>query len=379
MAFASRVARLEQMGAYWVALRDDGRYFRLGQKAGAQLQETLAELSSGAMFSDNQHSHLAIFVSVGLISTATSTTDEDLQPLPAHASTQPSTPYVWPIIPKEAMHRLAAWIASKLPRSAINLATIGALVWWGLVVFEAFLSHSNSISWSNPSLYTVLFAVAIYAISIVIHEMGHAVECFREVSSVGSLRLGFISAMPAIMTDTSACYFADRSGRLRVAFAGAQYQLVFVASSAALFGSSSVQTTLAVLMTVVLWMVLVPFMRNDGYWALADLRDEPNPVKNAALRLISGQLRRGDGLVVALVVAAFVGTWFVALLALSNQLQILWSSTLDNKPGGRLWLPALSAVLMVIGIVLGFTNAVRAWRQNLFEVRKCLAVRSSQR
>ena len=185
--------------------------------------------------------------------------------------------------------------------------------------------------------------------------------------------------MPAIMTDTSACYFADRSGRLRVAFAGAQYQLVFVASSAALFGSSSVQTTLAVLMTVVLWMVLVPFMRNDGYWALADLRDEPNPVKNAALRLISGQLRRGDGLVVALVVAAFVGTWFVALLALSNQLQILWSSTLANKPGGRLWLPALSAVLMVIGIVLGFTNAVRAWRQNLFEVRKCWAVRSSQR
>jgi putative peptide zinc metalloprotease protein len=125
-------------------------------------------------------------------------------------------------------------------------------------------------------------ALAMYAASVFVHELGHAftVKAFgREVLGAG---VGWYWFAPMAYVDTSDMWLAGRWPRIAVSLAG-PYANVLLAASAALVALSQSNAALV----AVLWQFafisyvgvllnLNPLQERDGYFVLIDLLERPN-------------------------------------------------------------------------------------------------------
>ena len=131
------------------------------------------------------------------------------------------------------------------------------------------------------ALYTpgLLFvALVIVLASGVFHEFGHAAALRYGGGKVRGMGAGFYLIYPALYTDVTDTYRLDRWARVRTSLGGFYFHLVFALGMMALYVVSGQEFLLFVVLVINLDIVYqcLPFVRFDGYWALADLTGIPD-------------------------------------------------------------------------------------------------------
>jgi putative peptide zinc metalloprotease protein len=128
----------------------------------------------------------------------------------------------------------------------------------------------------QPSLF--LAALAILIPSFVAHELGHASALRYGGGRVRSMGIGLYLVWPVFYTDVTDSYRLGRSARVRTDLSGFYFHLLFAAIRVGLYWLTGQEVLLLVVVLIDLDIArqLLPFLRLDGYWTLADLTGVPD-------------------------------------------------------------------------------------------------------
>ena len=128
----------------------------------------------------------------------------------------------------------------------------------------------------HPTLALVMYA--ILTAGALIHEVGHATACRYGGAEPGAIGAGLYIVFPAFFTDVTDSYRLGRAGRVRTDLGG----LYFNAWCVVGLGLAYLETDAAVLllsglvMQIQMLQQLIPVVRFDGYYVLADLAGVPD-------------------------------------------------------------------------------------------------------
>lgn len=246
----------------------------------------------------------------------------------------------------------------------------------GAAMRESLLSPVNI-------LIVALLAVA----SAAFHELGHATACRYGGVRPGSMGCGIYLVWPAFYTDITNTYRLGRAGRIRADLGGVYFNALFVVGLAALYVWTGYQPLLVAILSVNLEIIqqLLPTLRFDGYYIIADLVGIPDLFKYIGPILKRVFLGRPDERLAALkrwpqrVVAVWVVCVIPALVLqlglvavnIPGLLQSSWQkiqSLAENVGGsGNYPLEVVAAAVQILflllpvaGLALLFTQLVRA-------------------
>ncbi len=152
----------------------------------------------------------------------------------------------------------------------------------GLVLLDVRLVRSGDlVSALEQLLATPALLLALYGLLTlggVIHEAGHAAACRYGGARPGEIGFGVYLVFPAFYTDVTDSYRLSRAGRLRTDLGGLYFNVWCLLASGALYLSTRHGLFLLVVLVMHLEMVqqLVPAVRFDGYYVLADLAGVPD-------------------------------------------------------------------------------------------------------
>lgn len=124
----------------------------------------------------------------------------------------------------------------------------------------------------------LLVVLAIMLVSGVFHEFGHASALRYGGGNVRGMGVGIYIAYPAFYTDTTDSYRLGRWARVRTDLGGFYFHLIFALGIMGLYLVTEQEFLLLVVVLLNLDIVrqFLPFVRFDGYWALADLTGIPD-------------------------------------------------------------------------------------------------------
>jgi putative peptide zinc metalloprotease protein len=146
----------------------------------------------------------------------------------------------------------------------------------GWLYFVHGLAEPARDALDHPFNLLILFALVV--LSAGFHEFGHAAALRYGGGRVKGMGVGLYMIYPAVYTDVTENYRLSRWARIRTDLGGFHFNLVF---SLAVFGLSLVTGNQYLLVFLVLTDLEIlqqslPFVRFDGYWALADLTGIPD-------------------------------------------------------------------------------------------------------
>lgn len=121
----------------------------------------------------------------------------------------------------------------------------------------------------DPLVWLQAFGLALAA--ALIHETGHAAALVRAGGRPGGVGVGLLFILPVLYCDVTAAALLPRADRLRVDLAGLVWHLAAGGALAAWGGPACTLAAWGVLAAAA-WNIL-PFLRTDGYWLLADALD----------------------------------------------------------------------------------------------------------
>ncbi|MFF5128852.1 hypothetical protein ACFY41_18235 [Streptomyces syringium] len=239
---------------------------------------------------------------------------------------------------------------------------------------------------SSPAgvLLVVLLAIA----SCMFHEMGHGAACRYGGARPGAMGCGIYVVWPAFYTDITNSYRLGRAGRIRADLGGVYFNALFVLGLLALYAATGNPLLLVAILSVHLEMFqqLIPTLRFDGYYIVADLTGIPDlfkyigPIlKRVVLRRPHDErlraLKRWPQTVVAVwvvfLVPALVLQLGVVLMNMPRLIEADWrtvNSLVDNAgTSGNQVLGMVAACLQillltlpVVGLSLVLTRPVRS-------------------
>jgi putative peptide zinc metalloprotease protein len=170
----------------------------------------------------------------------------------------------------------------------------------GLVASDTWLLRSGRLGAATDYvLYhplLVLVVIGLTLLSTLFHECGHAAACRYGGARPGVIGMGFYVLWPAFFTNTTDAYRLGRAGRVRTDLGGVYFNAIFVLALTGAYRLTGL-TVLAdavVLSHVEIVQQLMPSLRFDGYFILADLIGVPDLFRRIGptLRgLIPGQPR----------------------------------------------------------------------------------------
>ncbi len=143
---------------------------------------------------------------------------------------------------------------------------------------------------------SVLAVLGLTLLSTLFHECGHAAACRYGGARPGVIGMGFYVMWPAFFTNVTDTYRLGRAGRVRTDLGGVYFNAIFVLALAAAYRTTgfAVLASAIVLTHAEIVQQLVPSLRFDGYFILADLIGVPDLFRRIGptLRgLIPGQPR----------------------------------------------------------------------------------------
>ncbi|MEM6777538.1 MAG: efflux RND transporter periplasmic adaptor subunit [Planctomycetota bacterium] len=198
----------------------------------------------------------------------------------------------WMKVPIPQCDQWIQWLAVRLGRlvSPVTLLLAVIVVLFGLLTLlvqrEEFLRMGDRLIHPDRWIWLAITFVGLK----LIHELGHAIACFRVGGQVREAGLVFVLGAPLAYVDVSSCWRLDsRFARIAVSTAGMAVELL-VASVAMLIwaldgGPITRSICENVVMTAGLSTVLFNanvLMRFDGYFILADVVDIPNLASEAS-------------------------------------------------------------------------------------------------
>lgn len=161
-----------------------------------------------------------------------------------------------------------------LPPVLLSVLVAGGVAqWW--MLFRHGLGGSVHNALYRPGL--LLAALGIIILAAAFHELGHAAALRYGGARARAMGIGIYLVYPAFHTDVSENYRLRRWARVRTDLGGFYFNLLFALGVTALY----IVTGFEFLLLVVVMMDFdiirqtMPFVRLDGYWALADLTASP--------------------------------------------------------------------------------------------------------
>jgi putative peptide zinc metalloprotease protein len=133
----------------------------------------------------------------------------------------------------------------------------------------------------RATVYTpggLVLALALMLVSAVFHEFGHAAGLRYGGGRVQRMGAGFYLVYPTFYTDTTDGYRLGRWARLRTDLGGIYFHLIFALGIMTVYFATGQEVLLAVVVLIngdILYQLL-PYVRLDGYWVLADLTGIPD-------------------------------------------------------------------------------------------------------
>jgi len=214
--------------------------------------------------------------------------EEKLRPLGIMANADGSTPVVHKPDPFLALRFRAAVIPEGVSNglgTAFRPLFVPPVVVAVLAAFVAgdvwlFLDHGVAqalrVAIYHPGLFLPLFAAVVA--SAAFHEIGHAAACRYGGGRPGRMGCGLYLAWPAFYTDVTDSYRLGRRARLRTDLGGVYFNAVFVvATLGAYFATRSEPLLLLVVIEhFEIAHQLLPVVRLDGYYIVADLTGVPD-------------------------------------------------------------------------------------------------------
>ena len=124
----------------------------------------------------------------------------------------------------------------------------------------------------------ILVVLGILFVAGVVHEFGHAAALRYGGGKVRGMGAGFYLVYPVLYTDTTDAYRLGRWARVRTDLGGFYFHLIFALGLVYLYAVTGQEFLLLAVLLIDVGMVYqcMPFVRFDGYWALADLTGIPD-------------------------------------------------------------------------------------------------------
>jgi putative peptide zinc metalloprotease protein len=128
----------------------------------------------------------------------------------------------------------------------------------------------------RPQLLLAVLGVIVVATGF--HELGHAAALVYGGGRVRGMGAGIYLIYPAFYTDVTENYRLGRWGRVRTDLGGIYFNMIFAAGLIGVFMLTGWEFLLASVLLLNFQTIqqLLPFVRLDGYWVLADLTGIPD-------------------------------------------------------------------------------------------------------
>jgi putative peptide zinc metalloprotease protein len=130
-------------------------------------------------------------------------------------------------------------------------------------------------------LYTPILSLimlGVLFVSGVFHEFGHAAALRYGGGRAREMYAGLYLVYPVLYTDTTDAYRLGRQARVRTDLGGFYFHLIFTLGLVGLYLVTGWEFLLLTVLLIDLSILYqcMPFVRFDGYWALADLTGIPD-------------------------------------------------------------------------------------------------------
>ena len=228
-----------------------------------------------------------------------------------------------------ALRMRAGFVPERLVNAITRLFTplfstwVVVVVLAALAAFDIWLFFIHGIGQSarstvyQPQLFLVVLGLMLAGAAF--HETGHASGLRASGGHPGKMGAGVYIAWPAFYTDVTDAYRLPRAGRLRTDLGGIYFNGLFVLAVAAAYLATGFAPLLLVAFLLQIEVVhqLLPLLRLDGYYVLADLVGVPDLFRRVGPVLKSAVPgRRNDPSVEALTPKArrIVATWVLVLV-----------------------------------------------------------------
>jgi putative peptide zinc metalloprotease protein len=154
---------------------------------------------------------------------------------------------------------------------------VGVVVadWW--IFFEHGVAQALRQALYHPGFFLPLLGAVL--LSAAFHEIGHASACRYGGARPGRMGCGLYLAWPAFYTDVSDAYRLNRRGRLRTDLGGVYFNVVVILITTGVYAVT--RNVQALLLLVIIEHIeiahqLLPLVRLDGYYIVADLTGVPD-------------------------------------------------------------------------------------------------------
>jgi hypothetical protein len=184
------------------------------------------------------------------------------------------------LVPEPTVRRVAQNIRFCTSSRSLKWMAVAGVFSYGIyfiLINTTYWSDHLPTATRTQSLPVVIAGLALFLLSGLWHEMGHAAALTFEGYAPGRIGLGFLLVIPVFFAEVTAVGMLQRKGRLRVDLSGMVFQLLAGGTMLVLSLACSFWEPLAGALQIagvssfvaVLWSML-PFVRSDGYWVLAD-------------------------------------------------------------------------------------------------------------
>lgn len=226
-------------------------------------------------------------------------------------------------------------------------AFVGVDIW---LVATGHIDAAIHRSVGDPIL--ALSLMALWVFSTLFHEFGHAAGCHYGGARPGAIGMGILIFYPCFYTNVTDAYRLDRRGRLRTDLGGIYFNAIFIVAMAGVYELTEFPPLLVfmVLNHLQILQQLLPLLRLDGYYIMADLVGVPNMFAfvGPVLRRLRGKrapahhnLHPRVRLIITAWVLIVVPVLIIALIALLIRLPFYLATATSNALG--YWQVALAA------------------------------------
>jgi putative peptide zinc metalloprotease protein len=156
---------------------------------------------------------------------------------------------------------------------AVLIASIAAHAWFYLIHGVSKSVHDVLYS---PGL--ILILLGFFVLSAAFHELGHGAGLKYSGGTVRAMGAGLYLVYPVFYTDITDAYRLSRGKKLRTSLGGFYFNLIFSLGVLGLYMLTGAEFLLIVMALIDLEILfqMLPFVRMDGYWILADLSGIPD-------------------------------------------------------------------------------------------------------
>ncbi|MFH5824776.1 AAA family ATPase [Georgenia sp. AZ-5] len=195
------------------------------------------------------------------------------------------------LLPARVVQRVAALLAPLFWPPVVVAAVVGLVV-LDVVLLTSGASLAEGLEQLLATPALLLGTYALLAACALFHETGHAAGCRYGGATPGRIGFGLYLVFPAFFTEVTDSYRLGRAGRLRTDLGGLYFNAwcLLAAGVAYLLTGEDVLVLLVLIMHISMAHQLIPTLRFDGYFVLADIAGVPDlfsrirPVLRSVLR-----------------------------------------------------------------------------------------------